>query len=301
MHSETEMARMGCLKVGYFIFITLMIIASPGSGATDDIVSDCISKKVEEYSARDDELAERWLSEQASKGITKEISSGIGLNMYQLHRLAELHIKDEKYRNWDVGKRLLMEAAKLGNRLAIAKLGEYYLDIEKDSAKATAILTCSADKGNPFAANVLGYYLALKPGLEPERGVAYMKFAAANGLDLSVFNLARLYRLGRHVPKDEQTAANMYLLLAQNGRAEACVILGNMHESGWPESPPNEEVALQWYRKGADLGDALGSYNAGRLLVIEGQLEEAKRYLAAAARDGIDDADKLLTDIQNWK
>lgn len=96
---------------------------------------------------------------------------------------------------------ILTQAAELGDRDALARLGEYYyygMGVEPDEAKARELFEKASDLGEPLAAYFMGYY----------------------------------YSVGEGYPLDMEKAFDMWMLSAQGGNADGQQAVGWMYETG---------------------------------------------------------------------
>ena len=75
-------------------------------------------------------------------------------------------------------------------------------------------------------------------------------------------NLGFMYYNGEGVPQDDQEAARLYRLAAEQGIALAQYNLGVMYSNGEGVSQDDQE-AVRWYRLAAEQGYASAQYNLG--------------------------------------
>ena len=117
----------------------------------------------------------------------------------------------------------LQEAAKKGNPKAEAQLGEMLLrgeGIDKDEARAVALLEKAARAGHSAAAFRIGMLLANGDNgvtKDPERALAYFRAAAAGGEKEAFFNIGANYASARGVKRDYSEALAWLILARQHG------------------------------------------------------------------------------------
>ena len=69
-----------------------------------------------------------------------------------------------------------------------------------------------------------------------------------------------MYKEGRAVPQDDQLAVQWYRKAAEQGNASGQNNLGWMYKEG-RGVPQDDQLAVQWYRKAAEQGNASGQNN----------------------------------------
>jgi hypothetical protein len=117
----------------------------------------------------------------------------------------------------------LQEAAKKGNPKAEAQLGEMLLrgeGIDKDEARAVALLEKAARAGHSAAAFRIGMLLANGDNgvtKDPARALAYFRAAAAGGEKEAFFNIGANYASARGVKRDYSEALAWLILARQHG------------------------------------------------------------------------------------
>ena len=90
----------------------------------------------------------------------------------------------------------------------------------------------------------------------------------------SRFQLARQLLKGDGVPKDSAKALQLFKSAADEGHPEAMGALGFFYATGLGAAK-NEEVALEWFRKGAEAGGAKAQFNYGKMLLESGDSTKA--------------------------
>jgi TPR repeat protein len=184
-----------------------------------------------------------------------------------------------------------------------------------------------AEKGDPEAQNEMGlaqndahhyseafkwFHLAAKQGLAKAQlsvGYAYDEglgvkkdqveavhwyvLAAAQGNDQAEFNLGMCYHHGEGVEstdakKNRSSAIKWFSLALRHGNKGAANGLGLVYEQ---TEQPDYKEAFQWYRKGAELGDAEAAFNACRFMAqglggVPSDYSEALHLCSEAAEGG---------------
>jgi TPR repeat protein len=181
-----------------------------------------------------------------------------------------------------------------------------------------------AERGDPEAQNEMG--LAANDDHRYAEAFKWFQLAAKQGLAKAQLSVGYAYDEGLGVTKDQVEAVHWYALAAAQGNAQAEFNLGMCYHHGegvestdpalnrslaikWfslalshgnkgaanglglvyeHASSADYKEALQWYRKGAELGDAEAAYNACRLMAqglggVPGNYSEALRLCTEAA------------------
>lgn len=132
------------------------------------------------------------------------------------------------------------------NCLEIIRNGEiaYYegfYDVAEHDLKIGVDYTCYRYKDDRMrGTNILGKVYEKKG--KYEEAVKMYQDAVDGGYNPARYNLARCYRDGLGVTKNEQTAYKLFLEAAQKGDGDACVKIGENYENN-----KNYELALGWY------------------------------------------------------
>ena len=108
--------------------------------------------------------------------------------------------------------------------------------------------------------------------------------AATFECDWAIYNYAHMLASGRGVEKNRAEAFTWFKLAASHGHARAMNFLGQYHENGW-ETPIDRALAFTWYRRSAEGGDYRGQCSYASVLTERGQVEEALKWLKAAAKN----------------
>lgn len=128
----------------------------------------------------------------------------------------------------------------------------------------------------------------------------YVK-AAEKGDDIAMLSLATSYYHGKGgVEQDFQMAMKWYLKAAELGNADAMDNIGALYEEG--EGVEIDYVkALTWYKKAAERGSEQAAFYAGKMyyegLGVTKDLIVARQYFLQAARAGYANANERLNEI----
>ncbi len=144
--------------------------------------------------------------------------------------------------------------------------------------------------GNVEATLALGYMFRDGEFGAPDPGEAARRFERASeaGLGHAHVALAHLYLVGKGVAMDPTRAHALYSLAAAHDIPAAFTGLGHLHEAG-TGTVADMVIAEQWYRRGAEAGDATAQYRLGSLLLAdraESAFEEGVHWLQRAAGAG---------------
>jgi TPR repeat protein len=94
--------------------------------------------------------------------------------------------------------------------------------------------------------------------------------------------------------KDYVTATKELAPLAQQGNAEAELLLGRMYMSG-QGVPKDRDLALKWFRAAADQGNAEGQFFLGAMYLLPAKdISQGLKWLRLSAEQGMPDAQLLL-------
>ena len=100
---------------------------------------------------------------------------------------------------------------------------------------------------------------------------------AEKGDMIAQFNLAKMYREGKGVPKDYKTAVKWFSLSAEQGKAKAQYHLGVAHSFGLG-GVPDYKIALKWFNRSAEQGNTFSQYHLSRLYYLGNGVPEDKVY-----------------------
>ncbi|MEM1243760.1 MAG: SEL1-like repeat protein, partial [Pseudomonadota bacterium] len=165
---------------------------------------------------------------------------------------------------------------------AQALLGEVYLlgkgAIHNDE-EAIAWLKKAADKGHAFAqANLGNYYLTVGKANDIPLAIKYLNLAVDQGMSTAIVLLGRCYATGVGVEQSFKRAFELYCNAAQWNEIFAIYQVGAYFLNGRSGGPPNQEKALLWFLKAAELGDADSQASAASLYFYGEERDEAKGF-----------------------
>ncbi len=100
---------------------------------------------------------------------------------------------------------------------------------------------------------------------------------AEKGDMIAQFNLAKMYRKGRGIPKDYKTAVKWFTFSAEQGNAKAQYHLGVAHSFGLGVVP-DYKIALKWFNRSAEQGNTFSQYHLSRLFYLRNGVKEDKVY-----------------------
>jgi len=178
---------------------------------------------------------------------------------------------------------LVRAAAECGVREAEVIYGQMLLDgnlVERNPTFALHWFERAALAGDVMAINMVGRCLDQGWGVaaSPHLAAPWFRKAAECGLDWGMYNLATLLTLGSGVPEDKLEALYWLRKASDLGHAKSINLLGGFHEDGWIVQR-DMVAARECYRKAAIGGDFRGQFNYARLLIKDGEIDEAIFWL----------------------
>ncbi len=192
--------------------------------------------------------------------------------------------------------RLLHRAGARGYLPAQESLGIYYtagIGMEKpDPQAALQWYTAAAEKGSVDAATNIGSMYAIGDGIPKDMNAAIRWFRRASdeGGASAEYNLSAIYRRGDGVPQDEQQALSWLTKAANHDFVPALRELG--FRAAYPRdgSAADIPMALQRYKRAAELGDAISQAVLGDIFsngeLVKPDYEQAAKYYRMAADQG---------------
>jgi TPR repeat protein len=197
----------------------------------------------------------------------------------------------------DQGRALLEQSAAQDHAAAALMLARVYLTgqsagVERDPAKAAALLNIAVAQGNPEAQ----YYLALLTragtGVTKDAVQAFelMKQSAEAGHTEAQHELSKAYAEGKGTDPDGAQALHWLHAAAEAGKTEAQFLLANALEHGQGAVLDKPE-ALRWYRRAAEGGMPIAQRILGTKYLqgtdeVAADPDEALRWLSSAAHAG---------------
>ncbi len=176
-------------------------------------------------------------------------------------------------------------AAPSEDEIAAARLA--YIDGDYDAA--LVVIRQAADAGNGKALNILGAAYEDGRGVPQNttKAIELFEQAAKAGEVRANYNLGSLFALGSSgAPQDRARARLEFTSAADQGYGPAMTALGQLDETA---EPPNHESAVDWYEKGHNDGDVVGTTNLAHTYVKgrgrdESWIRARVLYTDAAAR-----------------
>lgn len=225
-----------------------------------------------------------WMMEQSRKKRPQSV-------MEVQNKIAGIHVADEN-------RAAIDKAGSLADILA----DDYFWGRhgkKKDYVKAANCYRISAEQGNAYAQNRLGYMYRNGYGVAQDYAEAlkWYRKAAEQGNAAAQNNLGIMYQKGYGVTKDYIEALKWYRKAVKQGNAAAQNNLGIMYRNGYGVAKDYAE-ALKWYRKSAEQGNADAQNNLGVMFKngygVPKDIEEAKKWYFMAAEQGHENAKKAL-------
>lgn len=166
---------------------------------------------------------------------------------------------------------------------AQAVLGQMMLDAG-EAREGFAWFNKAAAQGHLMALNMVGrcYDLGWGTKVDKVRAGECFRIAAERGLDWGMYNYATALTLGEGVAEDKPAAFAWFEKAAALGNAKAVNYLGSFHEDGWVVGRDMAKAA-DFYARAAEGGDFRGAFNHARMLLDDGKIDEARRWIATAA------------------
>ncbi|WP_164974318.1 tetratricopeptide repeat protein [Filimonas effusa] len=187
------------------------------------------------------------------------------------------------------------KAAAGGDITAMTSLGILYRNgaqggyLAPDSAKAMNWFTKAIANGSILAAYFKGGWY--EKNNDYKQAMNIYKNALEMGGSATLFdNLARNYQYGWGVEADYAEALKYYKLALVRGSVSGYANIAFLYSIGGPNLTQNDFTALEWYRKGAENGDAYSmsciakAYLKGRGVAMH--LQEAEKWFTKAAHAG---------------
>ena len=204
------------------------------------------------------------------------------------------------------GMALLRSAVDKGHAPAIARLGqelETGLRVPGDVPQAVRLLTRASEAGNAHGTYRLAWMHRIGKGVRHDmaRCVALLSQAAAGDFAQAQYELAMHCSTGDGVPQDDERAVYWLERAVQHDHGEALIMLAGKYERG-RGVPQDLERAVALYRRAADKKMPAAWYHLGVLTAdgrgLDRDLREAMRLMSLAAKDGVQDAQGQLEDIE---
>jgi TPR repeat protein len=142
------------------------------------------------------------------------------------------------------------------------------LRIAGRSAEALERARGPAEAGNLLAMQNVGDIMSdgVVEGTVPTEGFAWLERAAALGFPPAINSLGFSYANGRGVAMDEVRGLALYKEAADKGYGLGAANTGLFYQQGKGGVAVDLEEAVVWFRRAADLGDAMGLFYLGSSL-----------------------------------
>ncbi len=188
----------------------------------------------------------------------------------------------------------LERAAEQGHEAAMVQLAASYRTAftdQPDPEQAKHWYEQAVDAGSAEAPVALGYMARSGEleGISAAEAVAYFKQGAERGSGNGMANLAHAYLVGNGLDQDFDAARNWFARAAALLAPGSFVGLGHIHEAGLGVAQDIGE-AMAWYRRGAEAGFSRPTLRLVRLLLAQGQEDEASDWLERVLAAGTAEA-----------
>jgi TPR repeat protein len=207
--------------------------------------------------------------------------------------------------SYSTANRWYQMAACQGHSFSLFNLSENYQygrGVKTDIAEAMRLVSISAHQGLSMSQHELGARYYFGDGVEQsyEEACRWFTLAATQGYASAQFSLAMCYRDGTGVSRDMAESLCWLRLSVANNCSDAQNVLGVLHITGEEEVARDHIEAAHLFQLAANQGVPKAQYNLGVCYRLgEGvpkDMEEANRWLRAAAEQGCSDAKKMLDD-----
>lgn len=207
------------------------------------------------------------------------------------------------------------KAERQGHAIAPYGLGLIYKQgkgVIRDTEKAIAYFQQAAEKGCVDAQVELGimYYKGKDIKRNRNQAIAYFKQAAETGYIQAQSYLGKIYYSDIRFRNYKQ-AIKYLTLAAKQGDTKSSFYLGEIYQYGLG-TKANQATAIKYYTEAAKRGDVNAQYSLGMLYLnrekakgkikggseVPGSLEEAYKWLIAAANQGHEDAWKCTFELR---
>lgn len=157
----------------------------------------------------------------------------------------------------DAGDAVTSETSESSAAGASPSASDDLFDAETTEGPAMTLEDAVAD-GDPVA--LYDTALTLLPTQNRARGVSLLKEAAAKGLVMAQFRLAKVFENGEGAPRDMAAARNWTEKAAIGGNVKAMHDLAVFYSEG-DAGPQSYAAAAQWFRQAAELGLVDSQFN----------------------------------------
>eukprot|EP00475_Leptophrys_vorax_P044083 TRINITY_DN8701_c0_g1_i1.p1 TRINITY_DN8701_c0_g1~~TRINITY_DN8701_c0_g1_i1.p1 ORF type:complete len:744 (-),score=149.93 TRINITY_DN8701_c0_g1_i1:1333-3564(-) len=194
-------------------------------------------------------------------------------------------------RNYNIARNYYMQAANQGNTVAMAQLGQMYVDghgVDQSNETALEYFKKASKKGSAPATFGLGYMYFHGFGVKKDLELAfkYFKMAADAGYAEAQFSLGTMYFTGHGVDKSDAAALQYFTLAGHQSHPRALHNLAQMYMYGLG-TRSSCSMGVELYKQvaergdwGVDLKEALESY-------LEGDYERSVLLYSRLAEEGV--------------
>ncbi len=178
--------------------------------------------------------------------------------------------------------------------------------IDVPASAGPAALVAAAASGNEKALFQLGlrYSDKVNNGRNMPEAAKWFEQSASLGFAPAQYSLGSLYEKGIGVEKNLAVASQWYEKAAAQGNARAMHNLAVINATGSsPDTKPDMDVAVGWFKQAADYGIKDSQFNLGILygqgMGVPQNLIESYKWFALAAKTGDTDASKKRDEVAN--
>ena len=177
-------------------------------------------------------------------------------------------------------------------------------DGEPDPQAAFSAFRAAAEGGHDKAQYEMGLAYLIGRGMEPDvdQAIAWLEKAIAQGSPEAMATLGWCYATGQYgVPRDLKRGRRLVETAANKGYAKAMRVMGRLYSGLVEGFVADENKALFWYQKSAELGDPEAQNQlAGRFLTgtgVRADLGKAIEWYQKSAEQGFPDSQVALGTI----
>lgn len=201
--------------------------------------------------------------------------------------------------NYSLGIEWLKKAAVQGSIPAMNDLGAIYADgmgVPPDFSAAMNWYQMASNAGDPKADADIGIMYLMGQGVLRDQGQAmkWLKKSASGGYAYADLVIGMIYQNGYGATPKPKEAIKWITKAADQNLPQADTELGWMYANGVGGVQQDYTQAAEWYRRGAQQGDAAAAYGLGvRYLYGQGvtkDVTQAQKWLRLAADQGHGDA-----------
>ncbi|RKP12755.1 hypothetical protein BJ684DRAFT_20718 [Piptocephalis cylindrospora] len=162
--------------------------------------------------------------------------------------------------------------------------------VPKNTKEGEASLRSLSRKGHPAAQANLATYL-IQENRELKSAVELLELSGRGGFGASYAELARMYKKGMGVEKNEEKSIQYFTLAADMGHGPSQFLLGNALFNGTDGKKVNKAKAVHYYEEAAKQGLPEAQFNLGQCY-LTGQgvravdLDRAHAYWSMSASQG---------------